>query len=255
MKVISLQSGSNGNCTYVEAHGTQLLIDAGISGSRAQQRLAAHGLDISSVDALLISHDHIDHTRCMGVFHRKFGLPIHATEATFAEVEACRDSGRIDDVRHFVAGNEIRIGRLIVGSIPTPHDAADGVAFVVDDGKRRVGILTDLGHVFDGLDEIVRSLHAVVIESNYDPEMLATGPYPESLQKRIRGGGGHLSNVDAGQLIADAGSRRLKWACLAHLSEQNNDPEIAVGTHQEIYGNKLPLYVASRCEAVEIGEV
>jgi len=91
MKVISLQSGSNGNCIYVEAAGTQLLFDAGISGSQAQKRLAAHGQDISSVDAVLISHDHIDHTRCRGVYHRKFALPVYATEATLAEVRAYRD--------------------------------------------------------------------------------------------------------------------------------------------------------------------
>ena len=183
MRVISVQSGSNGNCVYVEASGTQVLIDAGISGSQAQQRLRAHGVDINSVDAMLISHDHIDHTRCMGVYHRKYALPVYATEATLAEVRAYRDVGRMDDIRHFEAGTSFRVGRLTIESIPTPHDAADGVAFVVDDGKRRVGILTDLGHVFDGLDEIVRSLHGVVIESNYDPEMLASGPYPASLAR------------------------------------------------------------------------
>lgn len=255
MKIIVLQSGSNGNCIYVESPSARLLVDAGISGSQAQRRLEAYDREISNVDALLISHDHIDHTRCMGIYQRKFRLPIYATETTIATFEACHDLGKIYDLRHFAAGDSIVIGDLTVESIPTPHDAADGVAFIVDDGGRRVGILTDLGHVFDGLDQVIQSLDAVVIESNYDPEMLESGPYPEVLRQRIRGSGGHLSNVEAAQLLAAAGKQRLKWACLAHLSEQNNNPEVALRTHREICGDELPLRVASRYESTEILEV
>ena len=112
-----------------------------------------------------------------------------------------------------------------------------------------------MGHVFDGLDAVVQSLDAVFIESNYDPELLADGPYPEFLKRRIRGGGGHLSNGESANLLATAANGRLKWACLAHLSEQNNDPELALRTHKEILGRRFPLYVASRYEASEVFEV
>lgn len=179
MKLVSLQSGSNGNCIYVEADGVRLLFDAGISGRQAQLRLAAHGRDITAVHALLISHDHRDHARCMGIYQRKFGVPVHVTKKTLATARAKDELGEIKDIRHYKAGSTLQFGEVSVETIPTPHDGADGVAFVVDDGQRRLGILTDLGCVFDGLEAIVPSLDAVLIESNYEPALLADGPYPE----------------------------------------------------------------------------
>ena len=250
MLVIPLQSGSNGNATYVEAGGVRLLFDAGISGRAAEERLRAQGRKMSRVEALVISHDHADHIRCMGVYHRRFGMPVHVTANTLcAAVERCR-LGRLGGICDFRAGESIHFGRMTVETIATPHDGADGVAFVVDDGERRLGILTDLGHVFRGLDKVVRSLDAVVLESNYDPAMLASGPYPEFLKRRIRGRGGHLSNFEAAGLLLAAGTGRLRWACLAHLSEENNRPELALRTHREVVGEGLALHVASRYGAI-----
>jgi phosphoribosyl 1,2-cyclic phosphodiesterase len=254
MHVISLQSGSNGNCIYVEADGRKLLFDAGISGSRAQQRLARHGRDVADVDALLISHDHVDHSRSMGIFHRKFGLPIYVTAKTYRAASRY-GLGKIDDPNHFTSGETLHFGTVTVETIATPHDGADGVAFVVDDGRRRLGILTDLGHVFDELESIVRSLDAVLLESNYDPDMLANGPYPDFLKQRIEGPGGHLSNVEAADVLRSNASGRLKWVCLAHLSADNNTPALALKTHRRILGKHLPLLVATRQEATEVLDV
>ena len=246
MKVISLQSGSNGNCIYVEAGGSALVFDAGISGARARRRLARRRREISHADAVIISHDHRDHVRCSGIFQRKFGLPIHVTEPTLAAArEYCR-LGQLSDVRFFRAGETLRFDGACVETIPTPHDGADGVGFVVDDGRRRVGILTDLGHVFPGLADVIATLDAVVLESNYDADMLAYGPYPALVKDRIRGPGGHLSNVEAGELLAAAAGRRMQWACLAHLSQQNNEPRLALETWREILADGLPLHVAGR---------
>ena len=114
-------------------------------------------------------------------------------------------------------------------TIPTPHDGVDGVVFVVDDGKHRLGILTDLGHVFADLEAVIGSLDAVLLESNYDPDMLANGPYPEWLKERIEGPGGHISNLEAAELLLKAASKRMKWACLAHLSHDNNTPRRGPG--------------------------
>ena len=255
MLVLSLQSGSNGNCIYVEAGGVRLLFDAGISGRQAEAALAANGRDVRAVDAVIISHDHHDHVRCAGVYHRKFGLPVYVTAGTFAAAQAKYTLGPIGDVRHFDPETGLRFGAVRVETIPTAHDGADGVAFVVDDGRRRLGILTDLGHVFAGLDEAVGSLDAVMIESNYDPDMLAGGPYPEFLKRRIRGPRGHISNVEAAGLLRAAAGKRMKWACLAHLSEQNNEPDLAVRTHRDILGRRLPLHVAGRYEPSELLEV
>lgn len=251
MRIISVQSGSNGNCTYVEAGGVRLVFDAGISGRQAEGRLHGLGCDIRSVDALLISHDHADHCRSLGIFQRKFGLPVYATPATYEAAFARQLLGNVADVRWFEAGGELSFGDVVVQTIPTPHDGADGVAFVVDDGSRRLGILTDLGHVFDGLHELLTTLDGVVLESNYDRQMLRCGSYPEMLKRRIRGPRGHLSNEEAARVLCEANGR-LRWACLGHLSAENNHPDLVLQTHHKLLGKRLPLHVASRYEATGV---
>ena len=230
------------------------LFDAGISGTQAQTRLAAHGRDIADVHALVISHDHRDHSRCLGVYQRKFGLPVHVTKGTLTIASKKEKLGPLNDVRYFTSGSTLRFGSVIVETIRTPHDAVDGVAFVVDDGTKRLGILTDLGHPFDRLASVMKTLDAVVIESNYDPQMLTNGPYLESLKQRIRGNGGHLSNIESAELLRGV-STRLRWACLAHLSGENNDPALALDTHRETIGKRLSLVVASRSEATDVLDV
>lgn len=250
MIAISLQSGSNGNCVYVEADGAKLLFDAGISGAQAEKRLAAFGRDIKEVDALIISHDHSDHSRHAGVYQRKFGVPVYITPKTLQRAVAKQNLGRLNDVLHFQTGDELRFGDVSVMTIPCPHDGVDGAVFVVSTAEKRLGIWTDLGHVFQELYTEIMSLDAVFIESNYDPQMLSEGPYPAFLKQRIRGPEGHISNAEAAELL-QAGTQ-LKWACLAHLSNNNNDPETALRTHREIGGSGLPLYTASRYEATEM---
>ncbi len=250
MQAISLQSGSNGNCIYVETSGVRLLFDAGICGSQAEGRLRARGREIKDVDALIISHDHSDHVKYAGVFQRKYGIPVYITTKTLAKAESRHRLGKLDDVKCFISGGAIRVGKVTVHSIPTPHDGEDGSVFIVESGKKRLGILTDIGHVFQELIPAVASLDGVFMESNYDPEMLEHGRYPAFLKKRIRGKGGHLSNIEAAELLCWGG--RLKWACLAHLSQDNNEPSLAVKTHRKILGKNLPLHVAGRHKPTDI---
>ena len=254
MKIISLQSGSNGNCIYVEADGVKLFFDAGISGSQVRERLALHGRDVDEVAAVLISHDHADHCRNMGILNRKFGLPVYATAATCGAADRY-DLGEIDDLRHFTAGESLRIGKVTVETISTPHDAEDGVVFVVDDGKHRLGILTDLGHVFSGLGDVIGSLDAVLLESNYDPDMLANSSRPDWLKERIAGPAGHISNIEAAELLLASASKRMKWACLGHLSEDSNTPKLALATHRKVSGDRMPLFVATRYEVSAVMEI
>ena len=248
MMAVSLQSGSNGNCIYVEAEGVKLIFDAGISGRQAEQRLADLGRDIREVDAVIISHDHADHLRCAGIFQRKYNLPLYITPQTL-EAGKAQNLGRLGDVRYFQAGTALAIGSVIVETIPTPHDGADGVAFVVEARRKRLGILTDLGHLFEGLAETIASLDAVFLESNFDPEMLNRGPYPDFLKRRILGRGGHISNHEAADLLKTAAPDHLQWVCLAHLSEQNNDPELARETHRRMLSDRFPLHLAGRHRA------
>lgn len=250
MKLISLQSGSNGNCIYIESEDTRLLFDAGISGKKAEARLEAHQVDIRDVNGLIISHDHSDHIGSVGIFHRKYGLPIYATRPTFGHASRRRDFGTITTLNPFVSGQTLRIGSLTVETIKTPHDGVDGVAFVVSNGHQRLGILTDLGHVTESLDTLIGTLDAVFIESNYDIKMLDLGRYPLGIKQRIKGPGGHLSNLEASRLIRNH-AHHLSWACLGHLSENNNTPQNAFQTCTELVGAGFPLYLAGRHEASE----
>jgi phosphoribosyl 1,2-cyclic phosphodiesterase len=246
MKVIPLQSGSNGNCYYVESGGSALLFDAGISLLKAQERLAIHGRQLRNVQALFISHDHSDHTRCMGTYQRRLEIPVYITRPTLLAVQMYQKIGKLQRVRFFAAGSSMAIGNFTVHTLPTPHDSADGVAFVVEDGTHRVGIMTDLGHPFAGLKQILPTLDGIVIESNYDEVMLANSRYPEQLKRRIRGAQGHISNLEAAQLLNDHVDQRLKWACLCHLSAENNHPELALETHQTVLGDRFPIHIAWR---------
>ena len=250
MKTIALQSGSNGNCIYVEAGDVRLLFDAGISGAQARQRLAQHGRDIRQAQAVILSHRHSDHTRCAGVFHRLFKLPLYATPATHHAVKPY--VGKLNSVRHFQPGERLDLGPVTVHTLPTPHDAAESVAFIVEFEGRRLGIFTDLGHPFEALRTALAEVDGAYLESNYDPLMLAEGPYPPELKARIRGDGGHLSNDEAAELLRHCRRHRPKWVALAHLSEHNNHPDIALRTHRRMLGRDYPLHVASRYHVSDV---
>lgn len=252
MLTCSLQSGSNGNCIYVETEDTRLLFDAGISGSTAQLRLEQNGRDIRDVQALIISHNHTDHVRSAGVFQRKFRLPIYITHGSWQASKS--GMGQVDQVTCFAGGEVLQFGNTRVTTIPTPHDGREGVAFVIQHKKEKLGIFTDLGHRFAGIEEWICDLDGLYLESNYDPQMLAEGPYPLWLQRRISGAGGHISNGEAAQMIRDCGSR-IKLVILSHLSEHNNHPNIAQQTFQEIVSESFPIRVASRYEHSTMFEI
>jgi phosphoribosyl 1,2-cyclic phosphodiesterase len=250
MLFLSLQSGSTGNTLYVESRGVRLLFDAGLSAAQAVQRLGAHGRSPVGADALFISHEHSDHVRSAGIFARKFGTPVHITERTWRKAHRRAQLGDIEDVRHFRAGASVQVGHLMVHTVPTPHDAVDGSVFIVDDGASRLGICTDVGHVYGDLGSLVGDVDALFLESNYDEEMLRKGRYHPSLKRRIAGPGGHISNREAAELVADRADSRLQWLCLAHLSAENNTPELALAAHREALGDALTIHVASRHEMV-----
>ncbi|MDR2171495.1 MAG: MBL fold metallo-hydrolase [Planctomycetaceae bacterium] len=300
MKLISLQSGSNGNCTFVESCGIRLLFDAGLSGDATAMRLGKFGIDICSINGVLISHDHVDHVKSAGVLHRKFQLPVWMTHKTFEQASQQHKLGRFEELNFFKSGERIIFGKIAVETKLTLHDAADGVCFVVDDGLRRLGVMTDLGRTksitaakqnnnfnqnneivdnkiasddskrqrfFEGFEErqntiftenyyeqIISTLDGLLIESNFDIGMLANGTYSAPLQERIRGQGGHLSNWETANLIKTAG-KKLRWACLGHISKENNTHDLVLDTYREIVGSKIPPAIASRYEVSEVLEL
>ena len=257
MEVISLQSGSAGNCVFVRSGETCLLFDAGISGSKAESRLAEYGYDVRDCDALVLSHEHSDHISGVGVFHRKFGLPVYASLRTWDATRSKPTTGCIGSPNHFVSGKPFQVGSLRIEPLRTPHDAIDGVCFVIEDieSGKRFGLLTDLGHVFSGLQKVIGTLDAVLIESNYDEAMLRSGPYPQHLKDRISGKRGHISNEDAAKLLDGCDASQLQWACLGHLSAENNSPEVALATHRERHGNRFPIFCADRDGALKLPRI
>lgn len=245
-RAVSLQSGSNGNAIFVQAGEVALLFDAGISGRQAELRLREKtALDIRDVTAMFISHDHRDHITSAGIFQRKFDLPMHVSAPTLDAARSRHGLGRLGAVEHFTPGQVVRIGAVHVETYPTPHDGVDGCCFVVEYASRRLGVMTDLGHAFSALGELIAGCDAVYLESNYDAAMLAAGSYPEFLKARIRGPGGHISNDEAAELLTRHG-RRLQWAALAHLSADNNTPAAALATARRALGEALPVHLAGR---------
>lgn len=249
MILVPLQSGSTGNCIYVRTSDAALLFDAGISGACASSRLALCGQDLSHIDALFITHEHSDHIKYARVFAKKHHIPIYISEKTFQRAKRRFGLEELEEIRIFRVGDVLIVNGAVIQSIPTPHDAIDGCVYVVQDQLLRVGIFTDLGHVFPELEAIVPTLDGIYIESNYDPGTLKRGSYPAMLKRRITGPGGHISNIDATRLLAKYSSPRLQWVCLGHLSEENNSPELALETARAKLGRELPIAVASRCEA------
>lgn len=253
MFTFSLQSGSNGNAIYVEAGEVRLLFDAGISGKQAALRMAEHGRDIRNCTALILSHEHADHSRSAGVYQRKFRLPLYCTRPTYQATQ--RRFGRLEAARFFTAGDALAFGDVRVFTLPTPHDGVDTVCFVIEHGRKRLGIFTDLGHPFRALRAALAEVDAAFLESNYEPDMLWAGPYPEPLKQRIAGRGGHLSNDEAAKLAKKSVKPRLKWLAVAHLSEHNNEPELALDAQRAWVGKSLPVHLASRFGVGEVLEV
>ena len=223
-----LFSGSSGNSTYVGSDDTHLLVDAGLSGSRIIQELRNVGLDPAMLDAILVTHEHSDHIRGIGILSRKYDLPIFATEGTWRAMIDKIGPVNERNICVIQPGEDFYIGSIDVMPFATPHDAAQSVGYTFEIAGARLAIATDLGILRDSWLKYILGADAVILESNYDPGMLETGPYPYELKRRIAGKHGHLSNDNAGKAaveLARAGARQI---ILGHLSKENNFPELAL---------------------------
>ncbi len=247
MWTISLQSGSSGNCIYVEAGETRLLFDAGISAAQALKRLSAAGRSIRRCDALIISHDHWDHASGAGTFHRRLGLPVYMSPRVWRAIRP--RVGPIAALRPYLPGETLQIKDVRIHTMLTPHDGIDSTCFIVEHEQRRLGIFTDLGRPFLALTGALAEVDAAYLECNFDSQMLWSGSYTPALKRRIAGAGGHLCNLEAAELVRQNCRGRLQWLALAHLSEENNTPELALETVRARVGGLLPLQVSPRYEA------
>ena len=227
MKVCVLGTGSAGNATLVEAGGTRILVDAGFSGREIERRLGGIGLTPGAVHAIVITHDHRDHTRGAGIFSRRHNTPVYITDRTRA---ACSGLFRgSEPLRPYRAGRAFAVGAIRVEPFLTVHDAADpvAVALVDRDTRARVGIATDLGRPNAQIRLALEHSDFLILEANHDEELLRTGRYPASVQQRIASSHGHLSNHAAARFACELLHPRLAGVLLAHLSQECNRPELA----------------------------
>ena len=248
-RACTLSSGSNANCTYVEAGDARLLIDAGLSGKAVAERMAEVGAcEPGELDAILVTHEHSDHISGVGVMGRRYGIPVFANKGT--ERSLGRHIGPRVDLRRFATGQEFQVGGAQVMPFPISHDAAEPVGFIVRHGGRTLVQATDMGVLHPMTRRRFRDADIMVFESNHDLDMLADGPYPEHLKKRIRSKYGHLSNDTSADHLGHIIGPRTRAVLLAHLSENNNTPDVALETvrsHLESTGrNGAHVEVAPR---------
>jgi phosphoribosyl 1,2-cyclic phosphodiesterase len=226
LSVCVLASGSKGNAIYVSDGDTAILVDAGLSGIEIARRMEAAGLRMESLKAILVSHEHSDHARGVGVLARRHGLPVYITRETAAA--AASQLGRIDDLMYFETGREFCIHGLAIHPFATSHDAHDPSGFTIAQNGHKIGIATDMGIATGMVKEHLKACSLLVLEANHDPTMLIEGPYPWPLKQRIKSRNGHLSNQDSRDLLAEIKHDGLCHVILAHLSETNNTPEKAM---------------------------
>ena len=222
--VCPLASGSRGNSLFVACGDSRILIDAGLSGIEIERRLAAIEIDPESLTDIVITHEHSDHVKGAGILSRRYGLPVYITEKTH---RACTGLGRIESLVFFECGRPFDIGQVRISPFSISHDATDPSGLTLEYGGHKIGIATDLGVVTGLVREHLKGSSLLYLESNHDPDMLMGGAYPWHLKQRIKGRTGHLSNMDARQLISELRTDRLRYVILAHLSEENNCPKKA----------------------------
>lgn len=224
MQVCLLASGSRGNSAIIEADNCRLLIDAGLSGVETERRLASIDMAAEDLDAILVTHEHHDHVGGVGPLARRYQLPVYIDYKTHA---ALPKLGQIEDLRCFSAGDSFLINDLQISSFSTAHDAVNPIGYTIESSEGKVGFATDLGIATRLVAESLKQCRVLILESNHDEKMLLDGPYPWNLKQRIRSRLGHLSNLETGRLLEDICWEGLDALFLAHLSEENNCPELA----------------------------
>lgn len=232
MKLCSISSGSSGNCIYIGSETTSVLIDTGISGKRIEAGLNEIDRKSEDIDAILLTHEHSDHIRGLGVLARRYGIPIYTTIGTIEAIKDMTALGKIPpDLLHIIeADRDFEIGDLTVSPFRIYHDAADPVGYRVACGKKSAAVATDMGHYDDYIVSHLQKLDVLLLESNHDIHMLEVGRYPYYLKRRIMGDLGHLSNETAGQLLSECLHDDMRQIFLGHLSHENNYEALAYET-------------------------
>jgi len=247
VEIAVLASGSSGNSLLVSSRGTSILVDAGISRLAIRRRLAVFGFAPGQLGGVLLTHEHSDHVRGLEVLLRRHPLPVWATRGTWSRIDMCAPGGG-----ELASGREIQIGRLLVHPVATSHDAAEPVAFIIDDGAVRLGVCTDTGVMTSLLRERLKGCDLLLIEANHDADMLRHGPYPWPLKQRIASRLGHLANHQTMEALDDLRGPALRGVVGLHLSAENNRPEMVVDGLATATTNGARVAAVSRTEMLRI---
>ena len=246
MQISVLASGSKGNCTLIRDDDTAVLIDAGISARRIQQKLSELHLDIRDISSILITHEHIDHIRGLKTLSKNYQIPLYAKLNTFKAMPFIRDIPT--ECCRALPDSSFTVGSLTVNSFTVPHDAAEPVGYNIQTKQGKITLATDLGFATDAVQQALDGSDILVLEANHDINLLQNGAYPWHLKKRILGTRGHLSNEAAGFTLKNL-PHKPQEVILAHLSEHNNTPQTAVNTIRSIISQHenaaVNLHVAS----------
>lgn len=243
MRLCSIASGSSGNCIYVGSDRTHLLIDAGISKKRIEDGLRELGIAGESLCGILVTHEHSDHIQGLGVFSRKYKIPIYATRGTIQGIRDYKNLGKMPEglLREIEVDRQFELGDLSVEAFAISHDANEPSGYRISGGEHSVAVATDLGVYDDYTVSKLQNLDAIVLEANHDIHMLEVGSYPYYLKQRVLGRQGHLSNELSGRLLCDILHKNLKYVLLGHLSKENNYSELAYETvKMEVKMSEIP---------------
>ncbi len=257
----SLYSGSSGNSLFVETENTKVLIDAGVSCKKIETALKDINIDPKELNGILVTHEHIDHVQSLGSFSKKFDIPVFVNQETLDAMPVQRDKIAEKNINLFKVNDKFEVGDLLVKPFSIPHDAANPCGFSVYKGDKKISVATDVGHMTNSIVKSMEESLFVLLEANYDPEVLRCSPYPYSLKTRIAGPIGHLPNEMAGKTLTYLLQSGLKNAMLGHLSKESNFPELAYQTvldellAKEGNTDKLSLSVAARDKHSKIIEI
>lgn len=261
MRLCSIASGSSGNCIYVGSDRTHLLVDTGISKKRIDEGLHSLGIKGEELTGILITHEHSDHIQGLGVFSRKYGIPVYGTRGTIRGIREYKSLGKMPEglLCEVRTDTDFVLGDLSIHPFAISHDAYEPSGYRISCGEKSVAVATDLG-IYDSYTvENLSGLDAVLLEANHDIHMLEVGPYPYPLKRRVMGDKGHLSNELSGRLLCDILHDKLQHVILGHLSKENNYAELAYETvklevtigDNPYKGDDIPITVARRDSVTE----
>ena len=232
IKFISLASGSSGNCYYLGTDKHGILIDAGIGIRTIKKELKEINVSLSNVCAVFITHDHADHIKAVGHLGEKYNIPVYSTKEIHEGINKsyCMTEKLSTSVHYINKDEPMKIDEFKISAFEVPHDGTDNVGYCIEIGDKIFSFLTDLGHITETAAHYICKANYLILEANYDLEMLRMGPYPKYLKERISGPNGHMSNTDTAEFLAENINENLKYIWLCHLSKDNNHPELAYKT-------------------------